>query len=65
MIGFMQQYKKETDGAIRLFITSDYNTRAEIEYPNTYFKTFIDVKARQLHSVDVSNALRMNGMKVC
>lgn len=64
MIGFMQQFQKESDGAIRLFITSDYNTRAEIEIPEVYYKTTIDVKARELHSVDVSNSLRMDGSRI-
>lgn len=64
MVGFLQQFQKKLDGATRLFITSDYNTRAVIKSRETNVKKEIEIKSRELYPVDFPTSVRMRGTAI-
>ena len=64
VVGFLQQFKQEEDGATRLFITSDYNTRAVITSRHTNVRKVIEIKSRELQTVDMPTSIRMKGTKI-
>ena len=64
VVGFMQQFNQELDGATRLFITSDYNTRAVITARHTNVRKEIVIQSRELYPIDMPTSIRMEGTKV-
>ncbi|XP_028410633.1 uncharacterized protein LOC114533322 [Dendronephthya gigantea] len=64
VVGFLQQFRKELDGATRLFITSDYNTRAVIKSRETNVRKEIEIKSRELYPVDFPTSVRMRGTAI-
>jgi hypothetical protein len=61
VVGFLQQFKQELDGATRLFITSDYNTRAVITSRHTNVRKEIQITSRELYPIDFPTSIRMQG----